>query len=365
MGILSVKENLEENIFRDIETVAETELPWEALRDKTILITGAAGFIGYYLVAALLLRNDRYQTNTRVIGMVRNRKRAEERFGKLAGREDFLLVEQDVCEPFVLTEPVSYIIHAASNASAWHFEHVPVDTMNANLSGTIHVLEYARKWNAVVLFISSLKTYGEVTDGSLKLSEDAAGYLDHDSYKNCYAVGKRAAETLCACYHKQYGVSVKIARPSYIYGPASLTDDRVWAQILADVVYGRNILLKSNGAAYRSFCYVSDTAAALFMILLKGGDMQPYNIASETSDVTIRGFARLAAQAFPEKNLTLVFEDPEDEKEPVPQFSGRTPEVLDGTKLYQLGFRPKVGIPEGIRRSVGILTARKTARQTV
>ena len=81
-------------------------------------------------------------------------------------------------------------------------------------------------------------------------------------------MGKRASETLAASYCKQFGLNVKIARPSYIYGASSLTDDRVWAQFIANVVRHENILLKSNGAANRSFCYVTDTVSALIYIML-------------------------------------------------------------------------------------------------
>lgn len=359
MEKILVKDQLKEHIYQDIRSVAETDIPWDRLKDKTVLITGAGGFISYYLAAALLMRNDSRGSNIRVLGMVRNLERAREKFGTLAERDDLILIAQDVCEPFRFSYKADYVIHAASQASAWHFEHDPVGTINANLTGTMNVLEYARKCNSAVLFISSLKTYGDVKDGSMKLTEAQAGFLDHDSYRNCYAVGKRAAETLCACWHKQYGVSVKIARPSYIYGASTLEDDRVWAQFLANVVRHENILLKSNGGAYRSFCYVSDTAEALLKILLSGEEMQPYNIASDNSNVTIRGFARLAVEAFPERHLTLSFENPEDEKEPIVDYKNKTPEILDSSRLLSLGWSAKVGIIEGIRRSVAILEERK------
>ena len=116
---------------------------------------------------------------------------------------------------------------------------------------------------------------------------------------------KEASETLAASYCKQFGLNVKIARPSYIYGASSLTDDRVWAQFIANVVRHENILLKSNGAANRSFCYVTDTVSALIYIMLNGENVTPYNISYEKSDTTIRNFAKTACEVFPERNMTL------------------------------------------------------------
>ena len=348
-----IKSNVNEFVYKDVYEITRTEIPWEDFNNKTILITGAGGFIGYYLTASLLLRNDLHNQNIKVLGMVRNEENAKLKYGSLLNRNDFELVVQDVCNKFNINENVNYIIHAASNASAWHFEHRPVETINANLIGTMNVLEFARKINdCKVLFISSLKVYGNVHDGSKNLKEDNIGYIDHTSYKNCYAQGKRAAETLCATYNKQYEMDIKIARPSYIYGASKLDDDRVWAQFFANVVRRQNILLKSNGGTYRSFCYVSDTVSALLTILLKGENITPYNISSEENNITIRDFAKMSVNAFPERKLSLSFANKRDEIEPDQSYFSSTPEILDNTRLKNIGWTSKVNLKEGIMRSI-------------
>ena len=189
----TIKELVSELVYTDAESITNRDLPWEELDQKTVLVTGANGFISYYMVLALLLRNDRYQTGTKVIGLVRSRENAEKKYGEILDREDITLQVQDVCE---LTDcgRVDYIIHAASQASAWHFEHDPVGTINANLIGTQKVLELAVKYQAQVLMFSSLKTYGSFGENPKEsMKEEDVGYLDHTSYKNCYAIGKRAA----------------------------------------------------------------------------------------------------------------------------------------------------------------------------
>lgn len=350
-----VKAVVNPNVYIDIDMIISSHISWERLADKTVFITGAAGFIGYYLVSTLLELNDRNGWNIKVRGLVRNRERAEEKFRGLIERQDFKLVVQDICKPIEWEEPADFIIHAASQASNIQFEQDPVGTINANLSGTVQVLEYARQSKAIsTLFISSLKVYGVVNDGSLSLKEENIGYIDHTSYKNCYAQGKRAAETICASYIKEYGMDIKVARPSYIYGASSLQDDRVWAQFMANVVRKEDIVLKSNGAAYRSFCYVADTAAALFTILLEGACGQAYNISDESSNVTIRELAKISAEAFPDRNLKRVFANPEDEQEPE-LYGKTTPEILDSERLHNLGWYAKIGLSEGVKRSVAIL----------
>ena len=339
-----VKACVSSAVYRDLKEIVLSDAGWEKLKNKTVLITGAGGFIGSYLVMSLMLRNDEFNDNIKITGLVRNRDKTETKLGKLSERSDLELCVQDVASP-IEASGADYIIHAASQASNIQFETDPVGTINANLLGTANVLEFARKNNTIsTLLVSSLKVYGAIR-------------IDFTSYKSCYATGKRAAETLVASYNKEYGLSVKIARPSYIFGASSLDDDRVWAQFIANVVRGEDILLKSNGAAHRSFCYVSDTVTALLYILLKGEDAVPYNISYEKSDVTIRGFANAACEAFPERKISLSFLNPEDEKEPELFASplSPTPEILDNQRILSLGWCPKVDLTEGIKRSVEIL----------
>ena len=353
-----IKACVKPHVYADLIEIVESGLDFSAMKNSVVLITGAGGFIGFYLTAALLLRNDLRGDGITVQALVRNREKAEKKFGRLLDRDDLTLCVQDVTEP-VKADRADFVIHAASQASNIQFETDPVGTINANLTGTANVLEFAKKSGSrAVLVVSSLKVYGAVYGGREKLSEKDNGYIDFTSYKNCYAMGKRASETLASSYCKEYGLNVKLARPSYIYGASSLDDDRVWAQFIANAVRGEDILLKSNGAAKRSFCYVSDTASALLYILLNGKNAFPYNISNEKSDVTIRGFAKKACEVFPEKHMKLAFQNPEDEKEPEELKTPLTqiPEILDSTKLRALGWQPRVDLAEGIKRSVEILT---------
>lgn len=346
---------VKKSVYSDLEEVASSNVDWARFKNKTILITGAGGFIGYYMCLSLLLRNDLYGDGIKVIALEMFKEAAERKFSDLLLRDDFVLCAQNVIEPFE-TEHADFVIHAASPASGIQFENDPVGTIQANLIGTANALDFAKKCGSEsTLVVSSLKVYGTVHNGKDSLSEEDNGYVDFTSYKNCYAVGKRASETLAASYAKEYGMNIKIVRPSYIYGASRLDDDRVWAQFIANIVRGEDILLKSNGATNRSFCYVTDTVTAMLYVLLNGENVTPYNISYEKSNTTIRGFAKTACEVFPERNMKLSFANPEDEKEPVPSPLDPTPEIMDNAKLKAIGWIPKVDLKEGIRRAVAVL----------
>ena len=350
-----VKDCVKKSIYTNLEDIANAPISWDKLKNKTLLLTGAGGFIGYYMTCGILLRNDLYGDNIKVLALERFGDFAKKKFGKLLERDDVELIVQDITEP-IKAERADFVIHAASQASAIEFERDPVGTISANLSGTENALNFAKDSNSEAsLIVSSLKVYGTLYTGKPYIEEDDNGYVDFTSYKNCYAIGKRAAETLAASYSKQYEMNIRIVRPSYIFGASRLDDDRVWAQFIANIVRGQDILLKSNGATNRSFCYVTDTVPAMLHVLLDGENCVPYNISNEKSNTTIRGFAQAACEVFPERNMKLAFANPEDEVMPEPSPLDPTPEIMDNKRIRAIGWEPKIDLKEGIRRAVAIL----------
>ena len=350
-----VKDYVKKSIYTNLEDIANAPISWDKLKNKTLLLTGAGGFIGYYMTCGILLRNDLYGDNIKVLALERFGDFAKKKFGKLLERDDVELIVQDITEP-IKAERADFVIHAASQASAIEFERDPVGTISANLSGTENALNFAKDSNSEAsLIVSSLKVYGTLYTGKPYIEEDDNGDVDFTSYKNCYAIGKRAAETLAASYSKQYDMNIRIVRTSYIFGASRLDDDRVWAQFIANIVRGQDILLKSNGATNRSFCYVTDTVTAMLHVLLDGENCVPYNISNEKSNTTIRGFAQAACEVFPERNMKLAFANPEDEVMPEPSPLDPTPEIMDNKRIRSIGWEPKIDLKEGIRRAVAIL----------
>lgn len=143
--------------------VAEDKIHWEKLRNKTVLVTGASGLIGSYLVYTMLCQNEMRGLGITVLGLVRNRDKAEKQFSPLLDRPDFQLLVQDVTAPIVYEEEVQYIFHSASQASPKYFIRDPVGTIAANTTGTHNLLEFARKKDIEgFLYLSSREIYGGI-----------------------------------------------------------------------------------------------------------------------------------------------------------------------------------------------------------
>ena len=339
-------------VQQDIEGIVAADLPWDALRGKTVLISGASGFLARYMVETLLALNDRWRGDRcTVLGLVRSKARAHERFAHHAGRGDLALLVQDVCEP-VVTEAakVDFVIHAASPASPKFYGPDPVGTLSANTLGTHQMLTVGRDRGAeALLYLSSSEIYGRADAGESGLTEDTFGLVDPVAQRSCYAESKRAGETMCVSWHAQFGVPAKIARPFHTYGPGMRLDDgRVFADFVADVLAGRDIVMRSDGSARRCFCYVADATIAFFTVLLTGHAGEPYNVGNPDAEVSILELAQLLTGLAADDRLRVV------RQEPPPGYirSAVLRNLPDISKIGALGWRPRTPLREGFRRTI-------------
>ncbi len=344
--------SLNKVILEDLDFIVGADLPWRRFTGKTVLITGANGFLPAYMVETLLYLNERQQLDIRVIGLVRSREKALARFGNHVKLGRMQLIVQDVCKPLVIPDSLEFIIHAASQASPKYYGSDPVGTLKANVIGTYNLLEVAReKATESFLFFSSGEVYGEVGPNKIPIGEMDYGYVDSMDVRSCYAESKRMGETMCVSWYHQYGVPAKVVRPFHTYGPGmSLTDDRVFANFTADVVARRDIVLKSAGTAKRTFCYLADATVGFFTVLLKGGNAQAYNVSNDACEISIKDLANMVAGLFPEFGLHVVHKSVKQPNGYIESKVIRTwPDI---TKLYALGWKPKFLIQEGFKRTI-------------
>ena len=246
-------------VAEDIERILAHDLPWSDLNGSVVLISGASGFLAAYIAETLAELNNR-GASIRVVGLVRNIAKASARLGHLMQR-GVELISQDIAYPLHEQVPYAdYIIHAASQASPKFYGVDPVGTIMANTMGTSYLLKHAVASNSRrFLYFSSGEVYGIPLDSDQLVSENDYGFIDPMNVRSCYAESKRMGETMCVSWAHQYGLHTSIVRPFHTYGPGiALDDGRVFCDFVADVIGHRNIILKSDGAAKRPFCYLID-----------------------------------------------------------------------------------------------------------
>ena len=207
----------------------------------------------------------------------------------------FKLLLQDVCNPIQYDGSIDYIFHLAGNASPHFINTDPVGIVKSNMLGTFNILELAKeKHSSKVIFASTREVYGK-NEIEERLTETSFGTIDPMENRSCYPESKRAAETIFRSYFLQYGVSFNVLRIAHSYGPGMNlhSDGRVMADLMGNVVDGKDIELKSTGEALRAFCYITDAVLGIFYAALKGEPGEAYNLANETEEISIRDLAKM------------------------------------------------------------------------
>ncbi|MGM9697446.1 MAG: NAD-dependent epimerase/dehydratase family protein [Prevotella sp.] len=342
----------------DIFSAASEALPWELLEGKNILVTGATGLIGGCLVEVLMAHGGDYN----IYAAGRNETRAGERFARFVVDKRFHFFRYDVSKPLETELDFHYVIHAASGASPSAFASQPVEVVKANVFGVANLMDYGISHNMQrMLYVSTGEIYGEggatldTPDGKA-FTEADSGYVNCATQRACYPSSKRAAETLCIAYGTEYGADVVIARPCHVYGPNfTENDNRVYAQFFRNIQRDEDIVMKSDGSQYRSWCYVVDCVRALLYILLKGENGEAYNIADEKSNITIRQLAEMIASIGGRK---VVIKKPDNQE--ASGYNVVTKSIFSTEKLQGLGWSVKGSMSEKLSHLASWLNLAKS-----
>lgn len=348
--------NLYENekYMEDVHFVTKQNLPWKKLKNKSIMLSGATGLIGSFLIDVILEKNRSDDLNCKVYALGRSEEKAKARFAKYANDSNFIFILYDVKIPLMRNDigRVDYIIHLASNTHPMLYSTDPIGTITTNIIGVQNLLEFSLKHHTErFVFASSNEIYGENRGDVELFDEDYCGYINCNTLRAGYPESKRCGEALCQAYRVQAELDVVIARLTRSYGPTMLmSDTKAISQFIKKGIAGEDIILKSTGTQYYSYTYVSDAVSGLLTVLLVGENGEAYNIAEEHSDIMLKDLASIIAGISGKK---VIFEIP-DEIEAV-GYSKVTKARLDGHKLQALGWSPKYDIRRGTERTIAIL----------
>jgi dTDP-glucose 4,6-dehydratase len=337
-------------IARDMIEIQAAALPWHRLAGKRVLVSGAGGLIGGYIVWALLHLGTVLPEPVSVIALGRDARQMRLKFGDF---ETLTFVEANLGAPEALDIPADWVIHAASNSKTSLHKTYPLETFAANIFGTQAMLNNARRSGFEgFLFVSSCAVYGQPSGAdSLLISEDTVGAYSHLSTAMSYAEGKRAGEALCHFLAHEQGLPVTIARLGHTYGPGiSHDDERIYADFAFKVFNGETLTIKSSGTAVRPFCYLTDAIAGLFTILFNGAPGAAYNLVNAKAEHTILGLAEELRAEYVEKNVKIEVLNQNS-------HSFQTSVHFSTAKLNALGWEPLVPVREGFRRTVSSLAA--------
>ena len=332
-----------------------SNLEWNKLSGSTILITGCAGFIGFYFCNFLYYFRDELGLK-KAICLDNFMLGRPKWLDNMSSDNRFVIKKFDIISDDINTikeaENVDYVIHMASIASPMFYRQHPIETIDANIGGLRALLDfYKEKSLKGFLFFSSSETYGNPDPERVPTDEEYYGYVSFTGPRSCYDESKRFGETICMLFAQKYDMPIGVARPFNNYGPGmKINDKRVPADFALNVLNGNDITILSSGKPSRTFCYISDSVAGYFKILLHG-KYDYFNIGIESPEITISELAeiyKMAGEEIVEYKGQVVYKKSNDKEYLTNNPQRRCPNIDKARSV--LGYEPSISVEEGVRR---------------
>jgi dTDP-glucose 4,6-dehydratase/UDP-glucuronate decarboxylase len=339
-------------IRADIDAIIKSLKDVRKLSGMTLLVTGANGFLCSYFVDTIAALNDQgIQPPCQVVAVDDLQVGSLNRLAHLAGRADVQLLQHSVTQPLHL-EKVDWIIHGASIASPMFYRRYPLETIDANVSGTRLMLELAQqKHTRSILYLSTSEIYGDPDPAFIPTAEDYRGNVSCTGPRACYDESKRLAETLCATFYRLDQLPVKVIRPFNVYGPGQRLDDgRIIPDLVRSAVNRQPIVLYSDGRATRAFCYISDAIRAMWAVLLSDADGEVFNVGNDQEEISMYALAEKFRKIAGAPWLEIVKKISADANFVADNPQRRCPNL---NKLRsQFNWEPEISLAEGLERTL-------------
>ncbi|MDH6367889.1 MULTISPECIES: NAD-dependent epimerase/dehydratase family protein [unclassified Breznakia] len=329
---------------------------YSLFQNKIVFITGATGMIGQTFIDCLMEKNKSDDLKCKVLALGRNKEKAMTFFHQYMKEEMLEFISHDINDSSIVErfkdEKIDYIIHGASNTHPVAYAEDPIGTITTNVIGTNNILQMAVNCHAKgVLLLSTVEVYGENKSDKIALEEEDFGYIDCNTLRAGYPESKRCSEALMQAYVKKHNLHVVAVRLPRLYGPTILKNDtKASTQFIKNAIDNENIILKSEGNQFYSYCYIFDAISAMVMVLHKGKQGNVYNVADKESDYTLKDLATLIAKL---KNVKVIFDLP-NETEKL-GFSKATTAIMDSQKIRSIGWESKTNMIDGMKITIEIL----------
>jgi len=339
-----MKQFLDADVAQVAETLGETA---QAFSGKTIIMTGARGFLGRHFTQVFAYLNERVLkepcTFVGFDNFIASRATEED----TTGHPHVRFEKRDVIEELQWDGQLDYVIHAAGIASPFYYRALPLETLDVAIKGTRNALELATKHGARFTFFSSSEIYGDPDAAHVPTPESYRGNVSCRGPRACYDESKRLGEALAYIFHDKFGTAATTIRPFNVYGPGMQERDyRILPNFASRIKAGKPLHVYGRGSQTRTYCYISDALVGFLLTVIRGVPGEAYNIGNPQPEISILGLVQTLERILGRSIPYDVIEYPDTY--PADEPMRRCPDIRKAR--IQLGYEPKVDLDEGLRR---------------
>jgi UDP-glucuronate decarboxylase len=314
---------------------------------KTVLLTGARGFLGRYFMDIFSRLNDGVLEKPCTLIALDNLITAGKEGADIPDLANVQFINHDVINPFEMDGEVDYVIHAAGIASPYYYRAYPIETLLVSTTGTRNMLALAERHKARFTFFSSSEIYGDPDLKHVPTPESYRGNVSCQGPRACYDESKRVGETLCYVYHDKHGTKVNTIRPFNVFGPGMQEADyRVLPNFASRIKGGAPLHVYGKGTQTRTYCYITDAMTGFMLTIARGIPGEAYNIGNPKPEISLVDLVKRIGEVLGRNIGYNLIEYPDSY--PADEPSRRCPDIRKARA--QIGYHPNVDLNEGLRR---------------
>ena len=316
------------------------------LNKKNIVISGAFGFIGKYILQTLINLKKIYNIEFSVY-TIDNFITSDKTFVDYFVNEGVIFLNHDINEELKIDVNFDYLISLAGIASPYYYNAHPMKTLDVSINGLKNMFRLHHNMNSKFVFFSSSEIYGDPPLDQIPTKETYRGNVTSIGPRSCYDESKRVGETICYINSKYYGKKTSIIRPFNVFGPGTLIEDyRIIPNITRALIYKEELKIYDKGNQTRTYCYITDAIKGFFSVIFKDEMFGVYNIGNDQNEISVLELVKVTEQVMNTKLNYKITQYPKSYPPDQPQR--RCPDISSARK--NLKYEPKVSLQEGLKR---------------
>jgi len=332
---------------KDISEIVDSiDIKLSILSNKNIIISGAYGFIGKYIIQCLinLKENNKIDFN---IYAIDNFITSDPVSKKIFDDKGIKFINHDINQKLQLDVEFDYLICLAGIASPYYYIKYPIETLNVSINGLKNMFDLKHNKESKFIFFSSSEIYGDPPADQIPTKETYRGNVTSVGPRSCYDESKRVGETICYINSKLFNKKTSIIRPFNVYGPGMLLEDyRIIPNITRSLIFKEELQIYDTGNQTRTYCYITDAINGFLKVIFKDEKFGIYNIGNDKNEISVLDLVKVSEEVLNTKLNYKITKYPKEYPSDQPQR--RCPDISNARK--NLNYEPKVSLREGLKR---------------